>query len=350
VNAVRVVTSPGDDGEVTFTFGDHLGSSSTIWEAGDLGDTDPGVRSFQRYYPYGEPRDVYSPALPTDHTFTGQISDGLLDDGGTGLMYYGARYYDPQVGRFAAADTIVPNPGNPQDLNRYTYVGNNPVNFTDPSGHVPPSVRVPRPIARKLFWATTARILTEEEGRQPVEAWELSEKGEADLKYLESFSARPYNDCSTRADGTVACQCAIGWGNMLHEGPCTDWELNPDNPEYPWPDEDYQALFEEDLDEVTSRMGGTITAWLTQEQYDALVMRLYNTGAGGLTGTNLAALVNTFTIVDERMEWSLEVYHDLETEWVDPAWWKLTFFTEESAGLEKRVEFEFNRFMESYSS
>jgi RHS repeat-associated protein len=137
VNAVRVVASPGDDGEVTFTFGDHLGSSSTVWQTGELGDTDPGVRSYQRYYPYGEPRDDYSPALPTDHTFTGQISDGLLDDGGTGLMYYGARYYDPQVGRFAAADTIVPNPGNPQDLNRYSYVGNNPVNGIDPSGHGP---------------------------------------------------------------------------------------------------------------------------------------------------------------------------------------------------------------------
>jgi RHS repeat-associated protein len=135
VNAVRVVASPGDDGEVTFTFGDHLGSSSTVWQAGELGDTDPGVTSFQRYYPYGEPRDDYSPALPTDHTFTGQISDGLLDDGGTGLMYYRARYYDPQVGRFAAADTIVPDRSNPQDLNRYTYVGNNPINAIDPSGH-----------------------------------------------------------------------------------------------------------------------------------------------------------------------------------------------------------------------
>jgi hypothetical protein len=51
------------------------------------------------------------------------------------LMYYGARYYDPQVGRFAAADTIVPNPGNPQDLNRYAYVSNNPINGIDPSGH-----------------------------------------------------------------------------------------------------------------------------------------------------------------------------------------------------------------------
>jgi RHS repeat-associated protein len=135
VNAVRVVASPGDDGEVTFTFGDHLGSSSTVWQAGELGDTDPGVRSFQRYYPYGEPRDTYNPNLPTDHTFTGQISDGLLDDGGTGLMYYQARYYDPQVGRFAAADTIVPDVGNPQDLNRYAYVSNNPVNGIDPSGH-----------------------------------------------------------------------------------------------------------------------------------------------------------------------------------------------------------------------
>jgi RHS repeat-associated protein len=133
---VRTVASPGDDGEVTFTFGDHLGSSSTVWQAGELGDTDPGVTSYQRYYPYGEPRDDYSPALPTDHTFTGQISDGLLDDGGTGLMYYRARYYDPQVGRFAAADTIVPDRSNPQDLNRYTYVGNNPINAIDPSGHV----------------------------------------------------------------------------------------------------------------------------------------------------------------------------------------------------------------------
>ncbi len=137
VTAVRVVASAGDDGEVTFTFGDHLGSSSTVWQAGELGDTDPGARSFQRYYPYGEPRNDYNPALPTDHTFTGQISDGLLDDGGTGLMYYGARYYDPQVGRFAAADTIVPDPGNPQGLNWYTYVSNNPVNGADPSGHDP---------------------------------------------------------------------------------------------------------------------------------------------------------------------------------------------------------------------
>jgi len=33
------------------------------------------------------------------------------------------------------ADTLVPEPGNPQALNRYAYVNNNPLKYTDPSGH-----------------------------------------------------------------------------------------------------------------------------------------------------------------------------------------------------------------------
>jgi len=45
-----------------------------------------------------------------------------------------ARYYLPEVGRFVSPDSIVPEPGNPQSYNRYAYVRNNPVNFTDPSG------------------------------------------------------------------------------------------------------------------------------------------------------------------------------------------------------------------------
>lgn len=60
---------------------------------------------------------------------------GQTHDVSTGLMHYGARYYDPQIGRFISADTIVPDPSNPQDLNRYSYVGNNPLTYSDPTGH-----------------------------------------------------------------------------------------------------------------------------------------------------------------------------------------------------------------------
>jgi len=56
--------------------------------------------------------------------------------GADGLYYYGARWYDSSLGRFAQADTIVPSPGNPQSLNRYAYGLNNPLKYVDPSGHV----------------------------------------------------------------------------------------------------------------------------------------------------------------------------------------------------------------------
>jgi RHS repeat-associated protein len=49
--------------------------------------------------------------------------------------------YDPMLGRFVSADTIIPGQSdgagtaNPQNLNRHSYVTNNPVNRTDPTGH-----------------------------------------------------------------------------------------------------------------------------------------------------------------------------------------------------------------------
>jgi RHS repeat-associated protein len=76
--------------------------------------------------------------LPS-YTFTGQYS--YMDDPSTaavtegfGLMFYNARWYDPALGRFAQADSIVP--GGVQGLDRYAYVNNDPVRYTDPTGHL----------------------------------------------------------------------------------------------------------------------------------------------------------------------------------------------------------------------
>ena len=50
-------------------------------------------------------------------------------------MDYHARFYHPTRGRFTQPDTIIPSPANPQSLNRYTYVINNPIRYVDPSGN-----------------------------------------------------------------------------------------------------------------------------------------------------------------------------------------------------------------------
>ena len=68
----------------------------------------------------------------TDKLFTGQ-----REITGLGIYHYGARFYSPKLGRFLSADTIVPSYANPQNLNRYSYVTNNPLRYIDPTGHRP---------------------------------------------------------------------------------------------------------------------------------------------------------------------------------------------------------------------
>ncbi len=50
-------------------------------------------------------------------------------------MYYNARYFDPDLGQFISPDTLVPDPTNLFDYNRYMYVRGNPMRYSDPTGH-----------------------------------------------------------------------------------------------------------------------------------------------------------------------------------------------------------------------
>ena len=50
-------------------------------------------------------------------------------------MYFNARYYDAEIGRFVSADSEVPNPKLSQSFNRYMFVAGNPISFVDADGH-----------------------------------------------------------------------------------------------------------------------------------------------------------------------------------------------------------------------
>jgi RHS repeat-associated protein len=134
--ATRVAVRTGSS-TFNWLFGDHLGSSSRAANS----DGSPLTNGEQRYKPWGEKRfPTGDSAIPTTFKFTGQRQEKLLG-GVEGLYFYGARWLDPALGRFIQPDSIVQDPYNPQDFDRFAYVHNNPIINTDPSGHMLPPCR-----------------------------------------------------------------------------------------------------------------------------------------------------------------------------------------------------------------
>ncbi len=111
-----------DANGVYFLLSDHLGSSSVVVdESGQV--VEEGY-----YLPWGGERGNQEIEL-TDYGYTGQMQEG-------DIYFYNARYYDPAIGRFMQADTIVPMASQgTQAFDRYAYVNNNPLRYADPSGH-----------------------------------------------------------------------------------------------------------------------------------------------------------------------------------------------------------------------
>jgi RHS repeat-associated protein len=111
------------------TVSDHLGSTTLLVNAAAT----PGVVSREYHKPYGEVAWSAGSAVMTNLTSIGYTGQRLDTD--SGLMYYGARFYDPVLSSFVSADTVAPNPSAPGTRNRYSYVLNNPLGNVDPSGH-----------------------------------------------------------------------------------------------------------------------------------------------------------------------------------------------------------------------
>jgi RHS repeat-associated protein len=107
---------------------DWLGSSrlATTWQH--------AVYSKEAYAPFGE---TYNEAGTPDRSFTGQDQNVATGSGGSGAYDFLFRKYDPSAGRWLSPDPSgwsAVNPRQPQSLNRYAYVQNNPLSLSDPNG------------------------------------------------------------------------------------------------------------------------------------------------------------------------------------------------------------------------
>jgi RHS repeat-associated protein len=90
------------------------------------------VRQSRRYDPFGGLQMATSPA-GSAYGFAGEEQDPT-----TGQLYLRARTYNPATGRFLQTDPVLGTPDQPRTLHNYAYSFNNPVNYVDPSGQMPP--------------------------------------------------------------------------------------------------------------------------------------------------------------------------------------------------------------------
>ncbi|MDZ4271221.1 MAG: colicin E5-related ribonuclease, partial [Erythrobacter sp.] len=124
---VQDMTSSGTTSQ--FLFHDHIGSVVRAVSASGV------VLEGMDYGAFGERRGYTDPTLAalvprtTPRGFTGHE---MID--GTDVIHMNGRIYDSALGRFLQADPIIQEPNNPQNFNRYSYVLNNPLSLTDPSG------------------------------------------------------------------------------------------------------------------------------------------------------------------------------------------------------------------------
>lgn len=120
-----VVPGSGTDEGMLFYHPDYNRNISYVTNEG-------GNKVYQAYYkPYGEIAETVGRDVVKYKFNTHEL------DAESGMYYYNARYYDSNIGRFITADTVVPNPGKSQLMNRYMYVAGNPVTMNDPDGQKP---------------------------------------------------------------------------------------------------------------------------------------------------------------------------------------------------------------------
>jgi RHS repeat-associated protein len=130
----RIAQSNPSAGSVNYYFADHLGSTRVVTNSS-------GSPCYEAdFLPYGteDTPAGFTNSCSTNYKFTGYERDAETAYGtSSGNDYAFARYYNARLGRFMSADPLGGDITDPQTLNLYTYVRNNPSKFIDPTGLIP---------------------------------------------------------------------------------------------------------------------------------------------------------------------------------------------------------------------
>jgi RHS repeat-associated protein len=264
----------GGESHTYFYHTDKLGSCRLVT------DEDKNIISATTFHPFGgiDVREGSEHPLYTDKE---------MDS--TGLYYYGARYYDPEIGRFLTRDTSTGRIAAPQSLNRYSYVLNNPAKFIDSNGcgeNIPymeadnssprrgtlkgllegiltvgapgllilvslifPPVALVLAAVSVVFAASGLAILLEEDGT----TWQEDLDGDGDWETVVEYKDKTgqLTRLEIETDGTIIKKLYRINGDLINT-----WMLIPDseNPEgyiiYVWDEKSQEWLLDQDQDGI----------------------------------------------------------------------------------------------------
>nr|MBP7909316.1 VCBS repeat-containing protein [Pseudomonadales bacterium] len=331
---------------------DHLGSITTIT------DSSGAVLERLSYDSYGKRRSAttWQAASITAAEIRGYTGHEHLDD--VGLIHMNGRVYDPSLGRMLSPDPVTQSPEYAQNYNRYAYVMNNPMRFTDPNGYNcfevsllcgMPTFSVPAFVGfntntvpanwpygfigslatgtwipfqygdndpfgfstyteedwQRLVAEANQADTTKEEPDQPdvVGDMSLSLRGLEFLQQIEGgLHATPYDDQTGKPITTWVPGATIGYGHKIDEA---EWSLFKDG----ITEMAAGLIFAADLSQTISEVNNAIRVKLTQNQFDAVVALAYNIGPGddGFSGSSVVALINDPSVKTD--------YANLEAAW-----------------------------------
>ncbi|MBI4754216.1 MAG: RHS repeat protein [Betaproteobacteria bacterium] len=196
--SVAIVELTGTVWTTKYLHPDHLGSVSAITNAAGA------VIERLAYEPFGKRRWANGTADPTgmvdgQATDRGFTNHQMLD--GFDLVHMNGRLYDPSLGRFMGADSYVQAPYDLQSYNRYSYVLNNPLLFTDPTGF--------KPFWRKRWFTTVVAIVAAVYSGGAAAGWAASSMG------YSSVAAATVGATATAGSALAVGAAAGGVGSFV---------------------------------------------------------------------------------------------------------------------------------------